>query len=96
VAVLALAQGDLADDQRAHALRVLLGLLTTQEHKTDAVHENGTLALTLLARTTPSDEVRKLSCQCLGSLAQVRKVLLLSFASAGIGTVAATCNSYNG
>ncbi|PNW86246.1 hypothetical protein CHLRE_02g078600v5 [Chlamydomonas reinhardtii] len=69
VAVLALPE--LPDDQRAHALRVLNGLLSTQEHKTNAVAEGAAPPLCQLASQCRDDEVRRLSCSALASLGQV-------------------------
>jgi hypothetical protein len=55
--VLALPPGELPDAERAHALRVVQGLLTTQEHKTDATATGLAPALTRLVRETGDDEV---------------------------------------
>ncbi|KAG2423925.1 hypothetical protein HYH02_015264 [Chlamydomonas schloesseri] len=69
VAVLALPE--LPDDQRAHALRILNGLLSTQEHKTNAVAEGAAPPLCQLVSQCRDDEVRRLSCSALASLGQV-------------------------
>lgn len=69
VSVLALQ--DLSGEKQAHALRMLNGLLSTQEHKVDAVHEGAAGPLTRLLDESRDAEVRKLSCQALASLAQV-------------------------
>ncbi len=71
--VLALPDESLADENRAHALRVLLGMLTTQEHKTDAVAEGACEPLTALVRRCLDPEVLRLSCEALGSLAMVQQ-----------------------
>jgi hypothetical protein len=42
VNVLGLPASDLSDEKRAHALRVLIGLLTTQEQKVRCVHVHTT------------------------------------------------------
>lgn len=72
IAVLALEPSELSDDERAHALRVFIGLLTTQEHKTDAIAAGAAQPLTRLTNESQSVDVRRLSCECLASMAQVR------------------------
>ncbi|GAX81056.1 hypothetical protein CEUSTIGMA_g8491.t1 [Chlamydomonas eustigma] len=72
IEVLALEDMDLRDEDRAHALRVLIGLLTTQEMKNDAVAQGACVPLTALIRRTRDPEVLKLSCDALGSLSQVQ------------------------
>ncbi|GFR47305.1 hypothetical protein Agub_g8992 [Astrephomene gubernaculifera] len=69
IAVLALP--DLPDDQRAHALRIFNSLLSTQEHKTNAVAEGAAAPLCRLVNECRDAEVRRLSCTALASLAQV-------------------------
>ncbi|GIL61933.1 hypothetical protein Vafri_16299 [Volvox africanus] len=69
IAVLALPE--LPDDVRAHALRILNGLLSTQEHKTNAVAEGAAAPLCRLVAESRDTEVRRLSCNALASLAQV-------------------------
>eukprot|EP00798_Chlamydomonas_sp_ICE-L_P019287 gene19287-25931_t len=71
IAVLDLPQADLPDSERAHALRVFKGLLSTQEHKIEAIQEGASKPLTFLIRITKDVEVRKLSCNCLASMAQI-------------------------
>ena len=72
IAVLALSADELPkDEDRAHALRVFLGLLTTQEHKLDAVAEGACAPVTALVATTKDAEVLRLACEVLGSLSQV-------------------------
>ncbi|GFH16357.1 uncharacterized protein HaLaN_12759 [Haematococcus lacustris] len=62
---------ELPHEVRAHALRVFNGLLTTQEHKNDAINRGACIPLTQLIESSPSFEARKLSCEALASLAQV-------------------------
>lgn len=69
--VLALPADALSHEDRAHALRVFKGLLSTQEHKTEAINEGAAVPLCHLVGTSPDDEVRKLSCDCLASMAQI-------------------------
>ncbi|KXZ47824.1 hypothetical protein GPECTOR_32g436 [Gonium pectorale] len=69
IAVLALPE--LPDDQRAHALRIFNGLLSTQEHKTNAVAEGAAAPLCRLVSECRDAEVRRLSCTALASLGQV-------------------------
>ncbi|KAG2485009.1 hypothetical protein HYH03_016212 [Edaphochlamys debaryana] len=69
IAVLAL--DELPDDKRAHALRVFNGLLSTQEHKTNAVAEGAAAPLCRLVSQCRDEEVRRLACSALASLAQV-------------------------
>lgn len=72
IAVLALPDSELPQaEERAHALRVFIGLLTTQEQKLDAVAGGACGPLAGLVRRERSVEVLKLSCEALGSLAQV-------------------------
>jgi hypothetical protein len=72
IAVLALSADDLPEEgDRAHALRVFLGLLTTQEQKLDAIAEGACAPVTALVRTTSNAEVLSLACETLGSLSQV-------------------------
>ncbi|KAG1668019.1 hypothetical protein FOA52_006552 [Chlamydomonas sp. UWO 241] len=73
VNVLSLPASDLSDEKRAHALRVLIGLLSTQEQKLDAVSVGGCAALTTLVKEFEHAEVLRLSCEALGSLAQVQQ-----------------------
>ncbi|KAL6761202.1 radial spike protein 8 [Haematococcus lacustris] len=71
VDLLKLPAEELPHEIRAHALRVFNGLLTTQEHKNDAINRGACIPLTHLIESSPSFEVRKLSCEALASLAQV-------------------------
>lgn len=71
IAVLDLPFEELPDDLRAHALRVFNGLLSTQEHKTDAINSNAARPLCHLVSQCSDWEVRRLSCEALASLAQV-------------------------
>ena len=71
--VLALPKASLSDEKRAHALRVLNGLLTTQEHKLDAVGENAAGPIVELVRSSEDAEVLQLSCEALASLSQVQQ-----------------------
>ncbi|GFH14849.1 uncharacterized protein HaLaN_10975 [Haematococcus lacustris] len=71
VDLLKLPAEELPHETRAHALRVFNGLLTTQEHKNDAINRGACIPLTQLIESSPSFEVRKLSCEALASLAQV-------------------------
>ncbi len=59
VDVLTLEPAELTDEQRAHALRVFIGLLSTQEHKTDAIAVNAAVPITWLVRESQSPEVRR-------------------------------------
>lgn len=70
--VLALEETELPDDERAHALRVFNGLLSTQEQKTDAISRGAPAPLTKLVRENQDWEVRRNSCEGLASLAQVQ------------------------
>lgn len=72
--VLRLPAMELTHEQRSHALRVLNGLLSTQEQKTDAINEDAATALTQLIDAECQDgEVLRLSCEALESLAQVHQ-----------------------
>jgi hypothetical protein len=105
VEVLALEPVDILDEQRAHALRVLLGLLKTQEHKADATQAGLAPTLTRLVRESDSEEVKRLSCDCLASIAQLRggrqavveasgvEVLTTALTSVPVAAAAALCVS---
>ncbi len=56
--VLALEPSELTDEQRAHALRVFCALLSTQEHKTDAIAAGASQPVTRLVIESKNDEVR--------------------------------------
>mmetsp|Transcript_2893 Transcript_2893/g.7784 ORF Transcript_2893/g.7784 Transcript_2893/m.7784 type:complete len:385 (-) Transcript_2893:448-1602(-) len=71
--VLSLPAAELSDNERAHALRVLLGMMTTQEQKLDAISESACATLTVLVDGYLHAEVLQLSCNALDSLAQVRQ-----------------------
>mmetsp|Transcript_30967 Transcript_30967/g.68609 ORF Transcript_30967/g.68609 Transcript_30967/m.68609 type:complete len:382 (+) Transcript_30967:207-1352(+) len=71
IAVLALPAHELPDTERAHALRVFNGLLSTQEQKTDAINAGAAAPLTQLVNSSQDAEVMRLSCEALGSLAQI-------------------------
>mmetsp|Transcript_34988 Transcript_34988/g.62909 ORF Transcript_34988/g.62909 Transcript_34988/m.62909 type:complete len:389 (-) Transcript_34988:967-2133(-) len=62
---------EIGDEDITHALRVFNGLLSTQEHKTNAVIEGAAPTLLALVATRSSMEARSLSCEALASLAQV-------------------------
>jgi len=57
IAVLALDETELPDEDRAHALRVFNSLLSTQEQKTDAICQGAPAPLTKLVRESQDWEV---------------------------------------
>lgn len=57
VDVISLPDDALPDDSKAHALRVLLGLLSTQEQKMDAVQIGSVPPLVHLVETSPHAQV---------------------------------------
>eukprot|EP00740_Mantoniella_antarctica_P024112 CAMPEP_0198699408 /NCGR_PEP_ID=MMETSP1468-20131203/353533_1 /TAXON_ID=1461545 /ORGANISM="Mantoniella sp, Strain CCMP1436" /LENGTH=176 /DNA_ID=CAMNT_0044456889 /DNA_START=281 /DNA_END=807 /DNA_ORIENTATION=- len=67
VDVLSLPKADLSGEERARGLRYLLGLLSNQESKAEAVGCNTAAPVVALLRDDNA-EVRKLSCQTLAAL----------------------------
>ena len=70
-AVIALDFGELPDTQFAHALRVMLTLLSTQERKNDAVVNGAPVSLVRLVGDSASPDVRALAARVIASLAQL-------------------------
>eukprot|EP00227_Mantoniella_beaufortii_P014146 CAMPEP_0197595342 /NCGR_PEP_ID=MMETSP1326-20131121/22619_1 /TAXON_ID=1155430 /ORGANISM="Genus nov. species nov., Strain RCC2288" /LENGTH=123 /DNA_ID=CAMNT_0043161679 /DNA_START=169 /DNA_END=537 /DNA_ORIENTATION=- len=71
VDVLSLPSSDLASEERARALRYLLGLLSNQESKAEAVGCNTAAPVAALLGDDTNAEVRRLACDTLATLAHL-------------------------
>ncbi|MEW5319704.1 MAG: hypothetical protein WDW38_010842 [Sanguina aurantia] len=63
---------ELPDDARTHALRVFIGMISTQEQKICAINDGAAIPLTALVLLSDHAEVLTLSCEALSSMAQVQ------------------------